>query len=95
MNYRGEQKIYTPEQIMAMLLSELKQTAQTGLKSKVTDCVISVSVYFLFTFFMIKRNMFCCMKRKIQSNVLEIYWLQVDGAKCKILEINYLQIISD
>lgn len=44
--YRDEQTVYTPEQLMAMLLTELKTTTQAKLQTKVTDCVISVPSYF-------------------------------------------------
>lgn len=44
--YRGEQRVFTPEQIMAMLLSELKSIAETNLQKVVTDCVISVPSFY-------------------------------------------------
>ncbi|XP_065669200.1 97 kDa heat shock protein [Hydra vulgaris] len=44
--YKSETKVFSAEQIVAMLLTELKQTAQENLKIKVTDCVISVPSYF-------------------------------------------------
>jgi len=45
-NYRGEEKIFLPEQIMAMVLTYLKQTAESNLNSKVADCVISVPAFY-------------------------------------------------
>jgi molecular chaperone DnaK (HSP70) len=45
-NYRGEEKIYLPEQVMAMVLTYLKQTAESKLNSKVSDCVISVPAFY-------------------------------------------------
>jgi len=44
--YRLEIHHFTPEQIMAMLMQELKQTAQQKLQSQVTDCVISVPSFY-------------------------------------------------
>lgn len=46
LQYRNETRTFTPEQIMAMLLSELKNTAQANLQTKVTDCVISVPSFY-------------------------------------------------
>jgi len=39
----GELQTFTPEQIMAMLLTKLKDTAEKGMKTKVVDVVVSVS----------------------------------------------------
>lgn len=44
--YRGETKTFTPEQILAMLITHLKETATVSLGTKITDCVISVPNYF-------------------------------------------------
>lgn len=41
--YLGEVEVFSPEQVMAMLFTRLKTTAETGLGTKVTDCVVSVS----------------------------------------------------
>lgn len=38
-----EPHIFSVEQITAMLLTKLKETAESNLKKPVTDCVISVS----------------------------------------------------
>lgn len=43
---RGEKRVFTPEQIMAMLLTELKGTAESSLQKTVTDCVISVPSFY-------------------------------------------------
>lgn len=45
-SYRGEEKVYLPEQVMAMVLTYLKQTAESNLNSKVSDCVISVPAFY-------------------------------------------------
>jgi len=45
-SYRGEDRTFLPEQIMAMVLTYLKQTAESNLNSKVTDCVLSVPSYY-------------------------------------------------
>lgn len=44
--YKGDKTIFKPEQCMTMLLSELKNTAETNLNTKVTDCVISIPSYY-------------------------------------------------
>lgn len=38
-----EEHFFSVEQITAMLLTKLKETAENNLKKPVTDCVISVS----------------------------------------------------
>lgn len=43
MYYEDEENVFSPEQITAMLLTKLKETSETALKTKVNDCVISVS----------------------------------------------------
>lgn len=40
----GETQEFTPEQMMAMLLTKLRDTAEKGLKTKVVDVVVSVCV---------------------------------------------------
>ena len=45
---REEKRVFTPEQIMAMLLTELKGTAEASLQKTVTDCVISVRSFGFF-----------------------------------------------
>uniref|UniRef100_A0A0N5AXQ3 Heat shock 70 kDa protein 4L n=1 Tax=Syphacia muris TaxID=451379 RepID=A0A0N5AXQ3_9BILA len=46
--YRGETRVFTPEQVAAMLLVKLKEITQAGVKelARVTDCVVSVPFYF-------------------------------------------------
>ncbi|XP_005991355.1 heat shock 70 kDa protein 4L [Latimeria chalumnae] len=44
--YLDEEKVFTVEQITGMLLSKLKETSENALKKPVTDCVISVPVFF-------------------------------------------------
>lgn len=44
--YRGEEKVFSATELMAMLLGKLKDIAQKELKSAVSDCVISVPSYF-------------------------------------------------
>lgn len=39
-----EEHLFSVEQITAMLLTKLKETAENNLKKPVTDCVISVSI---------------------------------------------------
>lgn len=44
--YMEESHVFSVEQITAMLLTKLKETAENNLKKPVTDCVISVPSYF-------------------------------------------------
>ncbi|XP_072260513.1 heat shock protein 105 kDa [Pyxicephalus adspersus] len=44
--YMEESHVFSVEQITAMLLTKLKETAEYNLKKPVTDCVISVPSYF-------------------------------------------------
>lgn len=44
MHYLGNEEVFSPEQIMAMLLTKLKIISEKELASKVTDCVVSVSI---------------------------------------------------
>ncbi|XP_068123135.1 heat shock protein 105 kDa [Hyperolius riggenbachi] len=44
--YMEESNVFSVEQITAMLLTKLKETAESNLKKPVTDCVISVPSYF-------------------------------------------------
>ncbi|RRT50245.1 hypothetical protein B296_00023785 [Ensete ventricosum] len=45
-NYLGEQRAFTPTQILAMVLSNLKSIAETNLHAAVVDCCIGIPVYF-------------------------------------------------
>ncbi|XP_041828607.1 heat shock 70 kDa protein 4L [Melanotaenia boesemani] len=44
--YLEEDKVFTVEQITGMLLTKLKETAESALKKPVVDCVISVPSFF-------------------------------------------------
>lgn len=44
--YLGEETQFSAHQITAMLFTKLKETAETALKIKVNDCVISVPLFF-------------------------------------------------
>ncbi|GFW32029.1 heat shock protein 70 B2 [Trichonephila clavipes] len=44
--FKGECKIFNPEEIRAMMLTKMKETAEMYLGQKVTDAVITVPAYF-------------------------------------------------
>lgn len=44
--YLGEEHIFSPEQITAMLFTKLKDISETALQTAVNDCVISIPSYF-------------------------------------------------
>ncbi|XP_076237463.1 heat shock protein 70Cb isoform X2 [Calliopsis andreniformis] len=44
--YLGEEHVFSPEQITAMLFTKLKDISETALQTTVNDCVISVPSYF-------------------------------------------------
>lgn len=44
--YLGEDHVFSPEQITAMLFTKLKDISETALQTVVNDCVISVPSYF-------------------------------------------------
>ena len=45
-NYKGEDKVFQPEEISSMVLIKMKEIAEAYLGSKVTDAVITVPAYF-------------------------------------------------
>lgn len=45
-DYEGEHKEFTPEQISSMILVKMKETAEAFLGKKVTDAVVTVPAYF-------------------------------------------------
>jgi heat shock protein 1/8 len=45
-DFKGETKLFTPEEISAMILTKMKETAETYLGKPVKDAVITVPAYF-------------------------------------------------
>jgi L1 cell adhesion molecule like protein len=45
-NHKGEEKTFRPEEISSMVLTKMKETAESYLSEKVTDAVITVPAYF-------------------------------------------------
>ncbi len=45
-DFKGERKAFTPEEISSMILVKMKETAEAYLGQKVTDAVITVPAYF-------------------------------------------------
>jgi L1 cell adhesion molecule like protein len=45
-NYKGEDKVFQPEEISSMVLIKMKEIAEAYLGSTVTDAVITVPAYF-------------------------------------------------
>ncbi|BFZ04129.1 hypothetical protein BsWGS_07168 [Bradybaena similaris] len=44
--YKGEQKLFSPEEISSMVLVKMRETAEAYLGQKVTDAVVTVPAYF-------------------------------------------------
>ncbi|ODV96992.1 hypothetical protein PACTADRAFT_65703 [Pachysolen tannophilus NRRL Y-2460] len=44
--FKGETKVFTPEEISSMVLTKMRETAENFLGGKVTDAVITVPAYF-------------------------------------------------
>lgn len=44
--YLGETRVFTPTQVLGMMLSNLKAIAETNLNAAVVDCCIGIPVYF-------------------------------------------------
>jgi L1 cell adhesion molecule like protein len=45
-DYKGEEKLFTPEEISSMILLKMKQVAEAYLGADVTDAVVTVPAYF-------------------------------------------------
>ncbi|GMM47332.1 Hsp70 family ATPase [Pichia kluyveri] len=45
-DYKGETKVFTPEEISSMILSKMKEVAEAYLGCKVNDAVVTVPAYF-------------------------------------------------
>ena len=45
-NYKGEEKTFNPEEISSMILTKMKEIAESYIGNEVTDAVITVPAYF-------------------------------------------------
>jgi heat shock 70kDa protein 1/2/6/8 len=45
-SYKGEQKQFVPEEVSAMILTKMKETAEAYMGKEVTDAVVTVPAYF-------------------------------------------------
>ena len=45
-NYKGESKVFSPEEISSMILAKMKETAESYIGSDVKDAVVTVPAYF-------------------------------------------------
>jgi len=45
-DFRGEKKVFSPEEISAMVLIKMKEIAETYIGSKVINAVVTVPAYF-------------------------------------------------
>lgn len=55
--YMEEEKVFSIEQMTGMLLTKLKETAESALKKPVVDCVISVRIPANLTGNMLSENL--------------------------------------
>jgi heat shock protein 1/8 len=44
--YRGEEKLFSPEEISSMVLTKMRETAESYLGTKITNAVVTVPAYF-------------------------------------------------
>lgn len=72
--YLEEEKVFSIEQVTGMLLTKLKETAESALKKPVADCVISVSISACVHFDLNIVGIFYCLRFqyscKITSHIL-------------------------
>lgn len=61
--YLEEEKVFSIEQVTAMLLTKLKETAESALKKPVADCVVSVSMVVL--------RKVCSLQRERERAILQ------------------------
>lgn len=45
-NFKGEMKKFHPEEISSMVLTKMRETAETYLSKKISDAVVTVPAYF-------------------------------------------------
>nr|XP_034171697.1 97 kDa heat shock protein isoform X1 [Osmia lignaria]XP_034171698.1 97 kDa heat shock protein isoform X1 [Osmia lignaria] len=76
--YLGEEHIFSPEQITAMLFTKLKDISETALQTIVNDCVISVPSYYTQT----ERQALLDAARIAGLNVLRLFNETTSTALC-------------
>lgn len=75
--YMEEEKVFSIEQVTAMLLTKLKETAESALKKPVADCVISVSVFMFVFFFSLWTTFYSALSIKLNMSLCAILRSQV------------------
>lgn len=76
-NYLNRQQVFSPTHLTAMMLTKLKETAEIALKTKVVDCVISVTLSFrtsvclsaVFCFILLRSIYSVSLKPEITSEI--------------------------
>lgn len=75
-----EEKVFSIEQVTAMLLTKLKETAEAALKKPVADCVISVRTFELLA----QSNSTALLKFNIISIILHVIFLMFSSCACHL-----------
>ena len=79
-----EEKVFSIEQVTGMLLTKLKETAESALKKPVADCVISVSTFFPTTLTSGGAKL-CFQMTASQNSYLFYFEKEVLSSKCILM----------